>query len=149
MSIFSPRAAEIKHGGLYFLPLFLICNNLNDSCQNNLKIYGTDFRQISTVGRTMAVDDQAEINFRSLKDVAMATNFVVFNFLSTELIFLTPQQCLVGVCLPSPSTQSSLQMFSKGGQAGMTQTRRSANTTGRATSPAMSNAGLIVCSARR
>jgi len=43
---------------------FLTYLFFNDSCQTNyLNIYWTDRRQICRVGRTMPVDDQAEITF--------------------------------------------------------------------------------------
>ena len=67
------RCAETADGGLAVLPLFHI---FNDFCQTDyLNTHRTNIRQIFRVGRTTAVDDQSEIIvFRSLRDVAMATN---------------------------------------------------------------------------
>ena len=41
---------------------------------NYLNIYRTNFRKIYWVGRTIAVDDQSEISFRSLKRRDVATD---------------------------------------------------------------------------
>ena len=67
------RCAETADGGLAVLPLFHI---FNDFCQTDyLNTHRTNIRQIFRVGKTTAVDDQYEILvFRSLRDVAMATN---------------------------------------------------------------------------
>jgi len=41
-----------------------VISYFNDFCQTNyLKLYRTDLRQIFSVGRSLAVDDQSEVSF--------------------------------------------------------------------------------------
>ena len=67
LHIFLVKTARLLKAGLCVLLLFFIYfwfTLYNDSCQTNyLKIYGTDLRQFLRVGKTTAVDDQAEISF--------------------------------------------------------------------------------------
>jgi len=66
--------------------LFIIFNDLSQT--SYLKIYRTDLRQFFRVGRTVAVDDQSKIVFRSLMDVSTATNFVGFIHTYAEYLFM-------------------------------------------------------------
>jgi len=64
---------DVVFGKLVHLETFK--SSLKVKVTNYLNIYRTDFHQICTDDRTMAVGERSEVVFPS-RDVAVATNFV-------------------------------------------------------------------------
>jgi len=74
--IYPARLLNAGTAGYMFCCCFLFKKTFLTILTIYLKIYSTDLCQISTFGRTTAVDDQSEISFSIPRwmDVAMATS---------------------------------------------------------------------------